>query len=73
MNKRKIVASILTTSLLVTSLVGCVGSNNKANTNSNDSKVQESVENQCDFNDLRTYVGKTYNEVSEKRELEVKI
>ncbi|MDH2336721.1 hypothetical protein [Clostridium perfringens] len=67
MNKRKIVASILTTSLLVTSLVGCVGSNNKANTNSNDSKVEESVENQCDFNDLRTYVGKTYNEVSEKK------
>ena len=51
MNKRKIVASILTTSLLVTSLVGCVGSNNKSNTSSNDSKVQESVENQSDFND----------------------
>ena len=67
MNKRKIVASILTTSLLVTSLVGCVGSNNKANTSSNDSKVQESVENQSDFNDLRTYVGKTYNEVSENK------
>ena len=67
MNKRKIVASILTTSLLVTSLVGCVGSNNKANTSGNDSKVQESVENQSDFNDLRTYVGKTYNEVSENK------
>ena len=65
MNKRKIVASILTTSLLVTSLVGCVSSNNKTNTNNN-SKVQESVESQSDFNDLRTYVGKSYNEVSEK-------
>lgn len=65
MNKRKIVASILTTSLLVTSLVGCVSSNNKTNTNNN-SKVQESVESQSDFNELRTYVGKSYNEVSEK-------
>ena len=65
MNRKKIVASILTTSLLVTSLVGCVSSNNKTNTNNN-SKVQESVESQSDFNELRTYVGKSYNEVSEK-------
>ncbi|MDT9330956.1 hypothetical protein [Clostridium perfringens] len=66
MNRKKIVASILTTSLLVTSLVGCVSSNNKTNTNNN-SKVQESVESQSDFNDLRTYAGKTYNEVSENK------
>lgn len=65
MNRKKIVVSILTTSLLVTSLVGCVSSNNKTNTNNN-SKVQESVESQSDFNELRTYVGKSYNEVSEK-------
>ncbi|EHK2442454.1 hypothetical protein KCL46_002516 [Clostridium perfringens] len=65
MDRKKIVASILTTSLLVTSLVGCVSSNNKTNTNNN-SKVQESVESQSDFNELRTYVGKSYNEVSEK-------
>ena len=65
MNRKKIVASILTTSLLVTSLVGCVSFNNKTNTNNN-SKVQESVESQSDFNELRTYVGKSYNEVSEK-------
>lgn len=65
MNRKKIVASILTTSLLITSLVGCVSSNNKTNTNNN-SKVQESVESQSDFNELRTYVGKSYNEVSEK-------
>ncbi|GAA0119764.1 hypothetical protein ACV3P7_10300 [Clostridium perfringens] len=65
MNRKKIVASILTTSLLVTSLVGCVSSNNKTNANNN-SKVQESVESQSDFNELRTYVGKSYNEVSEK-------
>lgn len=67
MNRKKIVASILTTFLLAISLVGCIGSNNKTNTNSNDSKIQENVENQCDFNELRTYVGKTYNEVSENK------
>ncbi|WP_300261064.1 hypothetical protein [Clostridium sp.] len=67
MNRKKIVAIILTTFLLVISLVGCIGSNNKTNINSNDSKVQENVENQCAFNELKTYVGKTYNEVSENK------
>lgn len=67
MNRKKIITSIIMTSLLVISLVGCTGSNNNANTNSSNSNVQESAQNESSFSDLSTYVGKTYNEVTNKK------
>lgn len=64
MNRKKIVASLIITSLLVVSFVGCTNSSDKANTNSNNSNIQQSTQNQTNFNDLSTYVGKTYDEVT---------
>ncbi|EGT3616679.1 hypothetical protein FHH43_10610 [Clostridium perfringens] len=67
MNRKKFVASLLITSLLVVSLVGCTNSSQKANNNSNNSNIQESTQNEANFNDLSTYVGKTYDEVTKSK------
>lgn len=64
MNRKKIVTSLIMSSLLVVSLVGCTNSNQKANTDSNNSKIQQNAQNEANFSDLSTYVGKTYDEVT---------
>lgn len=67
MNKKKIVATILTTSLLITSLVGCTAKENSNKSSEDIKKVGESIGDTLDLKTLSSYVGENYSEFSKSK------
>lgn len=66
MNKKKIVAILITTSLLLTSLVGCVSKENSKDKSHEKANVENSVGESVVLKDLSDYVGDNYNDFSKK-------